>query len=135
MQPHSFVNLTEIDMLVEARALLHGAWTQGSNALNGVGLPVSPTNALATCFCLRGACIRVLKPSDNMLSTDLHVESSYISKKITHALGFASSALLVQWNDTQGRTEKQVIERINSRLKELRKHKGTKHGIRISVQD
>jgi hypothetical protein len=56
-----------------------------------------------------------------MLATDLHVETSYISHKISSALGFKSNAYLVQWNDTQDRTEKEVIELINNRLKILRK--------------
>lgn len=126
-QPHmQFDNITDVEMLKRARELLRGRWTQGSNALNAFGLPTSPTDDHAVNFCLRGACIHVLQPAHNVLAVDLHVDTSYISKKITNALGFESSPRLVQWNDSQDRTEEQVIEHINHRIKSI-KDKGRKH--------
>src|SRR5262245_17337606 len=69
----------------------HG-WSQGSNALNALGLPCPPTSDNAVCWCLRGAAIHVLQADHRTLVHDLHTEHSEVSKQIARAFGFKTNA-------------------------------------------
>jgi hypothetical protein len=121
-----YQDMTDEELLRKVRELLPGRWTQGANALNALGLPTSPMSDSAVQFCLRGACIKALQPSPHVLVCDLHLERSRISKQIAHALGFEASSWLVQWNDTQGRTEADVLARIDHYIRK-EEHSGQKN--------
>jgi hypothetical protein len=120
-RPSDYRKMSDVQLLEAALALLHTRrerWCQGSNALNAAGLPVSPVSDAAQCWCLRGACLRALQPSPSTLSVDAHHEGSDLNKQIARACGFDTPAKGVQWNDTQGRTWEEVIERIKRRIGE-----------------
>jgi len=117
----TYRTLTDVDMLVEARSFVRAGWSQGANARDKYGIPVSPINGHAVEFCIRGACIRVLRPSLSELSTEFCVPSSYISTKIASALGFDNSKELVAYNDADGRTQEHVIEHLTARIRALRR--------------
>lgn len=101
------------ELLRAARVYVARSWCQGSNALNASGLPVSPMSPEACQWCWRGAAIRVLEPSQSVMSVDLHNEKSKLSLYIAHTFGFKTSARMVQWNDTQHRTQEEVLQRID----------------------
>lgn len=127
--------LTDLELLRGVRSLLPGKWEQGSNAFNELLLPTSPIADNAVRFCLRGACIRVLKPTQTVVSCDLHTERSPISKQIARALGFETNAWAVQWNDTQGRTEAQVLARVDYRIKQLEEEEKQRARKRVESND
>lgn len=117
--------LTDLQLARAALGILqHGHWEQGSNAFNALGLPVPPQSDDARMWCLRGACIKALDPSHSVLITDLHNENSALSLMIARAMGFNDSRTLVQWNDTQGRTETDVINRLKSLIQTYEERDG-----------
>ena len=116
MNPNIHVrDITEVQMLKEARdLLLDSEWIQGMNA--GIKrwkvLRCSPMDKRANAFSLRGACIRVLKPSQRELSVEFHNDTGP-SMLINKALGFKDGYELNEWNDNTERTKDDVINHIN----------------------
>jgi hypothetical protein len=70
----------------------------------------------AVSWCLRGAVIKALQPSFHVLTVDLHHGDSQLNKYIANVFGFETAARMTQYNDTQGRTQQQVLERIDALL-------------------
>lgn len=91
---------TVADVLDAAADLIEpeGAWGQGAFARGSQGQPIGPFSPYATCFCLRGALVRVG-------AINARAENS----PATLALGFNSSSRLVSWNDAPGRTQSEVV--------------------------
>jgi hypothetical protein len=121
--PTEYNDMDRIEMLRNVRKLIRGRWDQGANAYDEEDNIVPPLSPTAVKFCLRGACIRVLNPPWSKLSTDLHVETSPISRMIASAFGYNLNSSLVEWNDEEGRTVGDVIAFIDARIKTLKLEK------------
>jgi len=72
-------------------------WTTGELARDAKGVPVLPSDDEATCFCVLGALVASLRFDEEALNAMVRIESS---------LGIQCVA---KWNDTQGRTQTEVI--------------------------
>jgi hypothetical protein len=119
-RPTEYRRMSDTELMQRVLVVLNHKrkWCQGSNALNASGLPVSPLSDEAVSWCLRGACIKVLNPDHSVLVRELHEERSDISMQIARACGFDTPSKGVQWNDTQGRTWVDVVERVQRRVSE-----------------
>lgn len=87
--------------LEAVRAKIAQGWTQGVAARDANGLECPPTAKRAANFCLVGACI-----AGDVFSGDLR-----------KALRI-SSISLAEWNDADGRTQADVLARIDTALAE-----------------
>ena len=91
-------------LLAKAKVLIEHGWCQGSFAKNSKGIGVSALDPSATCFCLTGAMLRI--------------DRGQFSKTYGRAyrvLGYS----LATWNDDPGRTQREVIARIEKGINDL----------------
>lgn len=110
---YEYKRIAPLALLIHTRAIVASSWCQGSNALTAAGLPVSPMSPYACSWCLRGAAIRVMQPTQRALSTDFHHVNTPINKAMARTFGFENVGRMVQWNDTQGRTQEDVLAYID----------------------
>lgn len=109
--------MTDLELVKRVAALyVRAGWIQGNNATTWMKKPCRPTDAWADCFCLRGACLRVLSPDAGLLATAFTFESG-LSMQIARALGFPTNAALIVWNDEDDRTFKDVMELLQLRMR------------------
>lgn len=95
-------NLKQI--LLSTRDLIASGWTQNVHARNTYGLPVPYFSEEATCFCLNGALLRVVRSEmENSLEK---------GEKVFFAvedLLLACQSAYITWNDAPGRTQVEVL--------------------------
>ena len=102
---------TVADVLTSAADLIAkpGAWTQGAWARTATGRAASPFADNATCFCLRGALVRV---KGVKLCDGLDGERE--------ALGFSTDSALARWNDKEPRTQAEVVAALRAAAEKAR---------------
>lgn len=88
--------MTDRDILIRARALVARGWTQRTNARDETGRPTDPRGPDAVCWCLSGAVHRVAPDA-----------ARHAYQLLCKAL---DSPWAVDWNDTPGRTQAEVLE-------------------------
>ena len=100
-------------VLRAARELLAGGWCQKHLARTDDGSPVDYRDGAATAFCLLGACGRAaLNPSDSN-------PDPLLMEAIGDALRHTVSGYAVDWNDTPGRTQAEVLAVIDATIAHL----------------
>ncbi len=80
-------------------------WIQGDYAKDEKNNDLLGDNPKAVCWCLAGAAQAVCLEKDGMSPTH----------RAAIALGFPSASNMIAWNDTDGRTFKEVRDRLKSR--------------------
>lgn len=101
--------LSVADVLDRAADLIEpeGAWTQGCFARRDDGMPAVVDAKDATCFCARGAIMRVQGSGTYTSAAEVFFAH--------HGLGRNNGYIalsIVNWNDTAGRTQAQVIAKL-----------------------
>ena len=91
--------------LKQVRDLIASGWCQKCNARLPDGYPATPWERDACQWCLAGAIIKVI-------GRDTQLKSMLFTA--TKRLGFRSVSEMMDWNDAEGRTQAQVLDRIDA---------------------
>ncbi len=105
----------KIEVLQRSRELLRplGAWIRLVHARDQRGETVRPESAAAACWCLEGALMWSLAQM-GLPATGVYLAS------ITSEVREPSWASIPVWNDTLGRTQAEVLARLDSTIKRLK---------------
>lgn len=77
-------------------------WCQGASAVDEQGVVVDPRSPQAARWCLTGAIIAA------------YPEDIHQREMVSDSLAKTPASLMAHWNDTHGRTQKEVIEVLES---------------------
>lgn len=108
-----------LDQLKHARQTLHSPdkWTRGSFARRWPSrYPVSPTNKLADCWCIRGAIRRAASVSPIRAPTTKAESLVAMVANSMRLIEFPVATKLAVWNDEQA-TYEQVITLLDNSIK------------------
>ena len=105
----------KIEVLKRSRELLRppGAWIRLVHARDQQGETVRPESAAAACWCLEGALMWSLAQM-GLPATGVYLAS------ITSEVREPSWASIPVWTDTLGRTQAEVLARLDSTIKRLK---------------
>lgn len=98
--------------LHEVRELLARGWCQGAYAKTDRGRPIGPNETPATCFCLTGACIRVVGDGPGMSGFLAHL------RETLELRGWEYHSIPI-WNDSPGRTQAEVLALVDETIERL----------------
>ena len=97
-----------------ARELLAAGWCQEAIARTDTGVAVYDENKAATAFCLWGACCRAVSDMGLNYQKDLRLMDA-----IAFALDETVGVCAVDWNDTPGRTQLEVLAVVDAIIARL----------------
>ena len=102
------------EALRAARELLAAGWCQGHFARDNTDYPVHYTDSAAVSYCLLGACALVVlgEHSD-------YDQNHPLIKEIGIALRQATKLHVIDWNDTPGRTQAEVLAAVDATIARL----------------
>ena len=117
---------TEIKILQRARELVNESWCQLRSAKNSAGTSCQPEDPAARSWCLTGAC-RKAAHEEFGDSPEKHSFAKSVCFSLENQLGAQlldagkNKEGVVDWQDSGGRTKKEVVDLIDATIKELQK--------------
>lgn len=113
--------MSKKEIVLAAKHLIEGGWTQGCEARDDSGNPVDFDSPEASCFCITGA-MQAASFFVGSQSIRRQIYQKIVEKKELQESGLAAESaayLVAKWNDDQWRTKEEIISLLNELAKEM----------------